>query len=80
VRAGREGHGLPRPMDIGRCNDAYPAIQAAPALPKAFGIGVKELPLPLVPGWYEQKAVRILLTLLSRGIRNIRLGPRCRPS
>ncbi|OIO02932.1 MAG: hypothetical protein COX65_08275 [Elusimicrobia bacterium CG_4_10_14_0_2_um_filter_56_8] len=67
-------------MDIGRCNDAYPAIQAAPALPKAFGIGVKELPLPLVPGWYEQKAVRILLTLLSRGIRNIRLGPRCRPS
>ncbi|MCJ7633839.1 hydroxylamine reductase, partial [Candidatus Bathyarchaeota archaeon] len=25
--------------------------------------------------WYEQKAVAILLTLLSLGIRNIRLGP-----
>ena len=25
--------------------------------------------------WYEQKAVAILLTLLSLGIKNIRLGP-----
>ena len=25
--------------------------------------------------WYEQKAVCILLTLLSLGIKNIRLGP-----
>jgi hydroxylamine reductase len=36
---------------------------------------VNELPLSLVLSWYEQKAVCILLTLLSLGIKNIRLGP-----
>jgi hydroxylamine reductase len=29
----------------------------------------------MVLSWYEQKAVAILLTLLSLGIKNIRLGP-----
>jgi len=29
----------------------------------------------MVLSWYEQKAVVILLTLLSLGIKNIRLGP-----
>jgi hydroxylamine reductase len=33
------------------------------------------LPLTLVLSWYEQKAVCILLTLLSLGIKNIYLGP-----
>ena len=67
--------GIPRLLDIGQCNDAYSAIQIAIALSKAFGIGVNELPLSMILSWYEQKAVAILLTLLSLGIKNIRLGP-----
>ena len=67
--------GLPRIMDVGQCNDAYSAIQIALALADAFKVGVNELPLTLVLSWYEQKAVAILLTLLSLGIKNIYLGP-----
>jgi hydroxylamine reductase len=67
--------GLPRLLDLGQCNDAYSAIKIAVALSKAFNCGVNDLPLSLVLSWYEQKAVAILLTLLSLGIRNIRLGP-----
>jgi hydroxylamine reductase len=44
-------------------------------LSKAFGVGVNDLPLSMILSWYEQKAVAILLTLLSLGIKNIRLGP-----
>jgi hydroxylamine reductase len=67
--------GLPRIMDMGQCNDAYSAIQVALALANAFECDVNELPLSLVLSWYEQKAVCILLTLLSLGIKNIYLGP-----
>ena len=67
--------GIPRLLDMGQCNDAYSAIQVAVALAKAFGCGVNDLPLSMVLSWYEQKAVVILLTLLSLGIKNIRLGP-----
>ena len=67
--------GLPRIMDMGQCNDAYSAIQVATALADAFGCGVNDLPLSMVLSWYEQKAVCILLTLLSLGIKNIYLGP-----
>jgi len=67
--------GLPRLMDMGQCNDAYSAIQVAVALAKAFECDVNDLPLTLVLSWYEQKAVCILLTLLSLGIKNIYLGP-----
>ena len=67
--------GIPRLLDMGQCNDAYSAIQVAVALAQAFDCGVNELPLTLVLSWYEQKAVCILLTLLSLGIRNIYLGP-----
>ncbi len=67
--------GLPRIMDMGQCNDAYSAIQVAIALADAFKCGVNELPLTLVLSWYEQKAVCILLTLLSLGIQNIYIGP-----
>jgi hydroxylamine reductase len=67
--------GIPRLLDVGQCNDAYSAIQIAVALAKAFGVGVNDLPLSMVLSWYEQKAVAILLTLLSLGIRDIRLGP-----
>jgi len=74
IDAGEIG-GLPRIMDMGQCNDAYSAIQVAVALANAFGVGVNELPLSMVLSWYEQKAVCILLTLLSLGIKNIRIGP-----
>ncbi len=67
--------GLPRILDMGQCNDAYSAIKVALALADAFDCGVNELPLTLVLSWYEQKAVAILLTLLSLGIKNIYLGP-----
>ena len=67
--------GLPRIMDMGQCNDAYSAIRVALALSDAFGCDVNRLPLTLVLSWYEQKAVCILLTLLSLGIKNIYLGP-----
>jgi len=67
--------GIPRLLDIGQCNDSYSAIQIALALSKALNVGVNDLPLSLILSWYEQKAVAILLTLLSLGIRNIRLGP-----
>jgi len=66
---------FPRVLDMGQCNDAYSAIQVAVALAQVFKCGVNDLPLTLVLSWYEQKAVCILLTLLSLGITNIRLGP-----
>jgi hydroxylamine reductase len=62
-------------LDVGQCNDAYSAIQIAVALAGAFECGVNDLPLSMILSWYEQKAVVILLTLLSLGIKNIRLGP-----
>ncbi len=67
--------GLPRIMDVGQCNDAYSAVRVALALADAFGCSVNELPLTLILSWYEQKAVCILLTLLSLNIKGIYLGP-----
>ena len=67
--------GLPRLLDMGQCNDAYGAIQVAVALAGAFGCSVNELPLTLVISWFEQKAVAVLLTLLSLNIQGITLGP-----
>lgn len=67
--------GIPRLLDMGQCNDAYSAIVVASALADAFKCTVNELPLSMILSWYEQKAVCILLTLLSLGIKNIRLGP-----
>ena len=67
--------GIPRLLDVGQCNDAYSAIQIAVALANAFECDVNDLPLSLIISWYEQKAVAILLTLLSLGIKDIRLGP-----
>ncbi|OQB73678.1 MAG: Hydroxylamine reductase [candidate division TA06 bacterium ADurb.Bin131] len=70
-----EINSIPRLIDCGQCNDAYSAIIIAKALADAFGCSVNELPLSLILSWYEQKAVCILLTLFSLGIKNIRLGP-----
>ena len=68
-------NGIPRFLDVGQCNDAYSAIQLAMALADAFGCEVNDLPLSLVLSWFEQKAIVILLTLLSLGIKDIRVGP-----
>jgi len=67
--------GIPRLLDVGQCNDAYSAIQIAVALAGAFECDVNDLPLSMILSWYEQKAVVILLTLFSLGIKDIRLGP-----
>lgn len=67
--------GLPRLLDVGQCNDAYSAVVIATALADAFGTDINGLPLSLIISWYEQKAVAVLLALLSLGIRNIYLGP-----
>ncbi|WP_394200115.1 hydroxylamine reductase [Shewanella waksmanii] len=68
-------NGIPRLLDIGQCNDAYSAIQLAIALSEVFECEINELPLSLVLSWFEQKAIVILLTLLSLGVKNIRTGP-----
>jgi hydroxylamine reductase len=67
--------GIPRLLDIGQCNDSYSAIKIASALAGAFDCGVNDLPLSLMVSWFEQKAVAVLLSLLSLGIRGIHLGP-----
>ncbi len=67
--------GIPRLLDVGQCNDAYSAVQIASALANAFDCGVNDLPLSMILSWYEQKACAILLSLLSLGIKDIRLGP-----
>jgi len=67
--------GLPRLLDMGQCNDAYGAISVAVALAKAFNCGVNDLPLTLCISWFEQKAVAVLLTLLSLGVKGISIGP-----
>jgi hydroxylamine reductase len=67
--------GLPRLLDMGQCNDTYGAIKVAVALAQAFDCGVNDLPLTIVLSWFEQKAVAVLLTLLSLGVKNIRVGP-----
>jgi hydroxylamine reductase len=67
--------GLPRLLDVGQCNDAYSAIMLAVKLADTLGCSVNELPLSLVLSWFEQKAIVILLTLLSLGVKNIVTGP-----
>ncbi|WP_215779683.1 hydroxylamine reductase [Paludibacterium sp. B53371] len=68
-------NGLPRLLDVGQCNDAYSAVMLAVTLAEKLGCGVNDLPLSLVLSWFEQKAIVILLTLLSLGVRNITVGP-----
>ena len=67
--------GIPRLLDMGQCNDAISAIRVASALAEALSCTVNDLPLTLVLSWMEQKAVAILMALLSLGIRGIYLGP-----
>ena len=68
--------GIPRVIDAGQCNDCYSLVVIAQALAQAFGTDVNGLPLSFNISWYEQKAVLVLLTLLSLGVKDIMLGPR----
>ncbi|MDD2473984.1 MULTISPECIES: hydroxylamine reductase [unclassified Methanoculleus] len=68
--------GIPRVLDAGQCNDCYSLVVIAKALAEAFGVGINELPISYNIAWYEQKAVLVLLALLSLGVRDITLGPR----
>ncbi|PKL69892.1 MAG: hydroxylamine reductase [Methanomicrobiales archaeon HGW-Methanomicrobiales-1] len=68
--------GIPRVLDAGQCNDCYSLVVIAQALAKAFGVGINELPISYNIAWYEQKAVLVLLSLLSLGVKDITLGPK----
>ena len=67
--------GIPRVLDAGQCNDSYSLVRIALKLSEVFGVGVNELPIVYNIAWYEQKAVIVLLALLSLGVKNIHLGP-----
>jgi len=68
--------GIPRVLDAGQCNDSYSLVKIALALKDAFGLDdVNKLPIAYNIAWYEQKAVIVLLALLSLGIKDIHLGP-----
>ena len=68
--------GIPRVLDAGQCNDSYSLVVIALKLQEAFGLDhVNDLPLSFDIGWYEQKAVIVLLALLHLGVKGIRLGP-----
>ncbi len=69
-------NGIPRVLDAGQCNDSYSLVKIALALKDAFGLDdLNDLPIAYNIAWYEQKAVIVLLALLSLGIKNIHLGP-----
>jgi len=69
-------NGIPRVLDAGQCNDSYSLVLIALKLKEAFNLdNVNELPLTFNIAWYEQKAVIVLLALLSLGIKNIHVGP-----
>jgi len=68
--------GIPRVLDAGQCNDSYSLVVIAQKLAEAFQLSsINELPLVFNIAWYEQKAVIVLLALLSLGVKNIHLGP-----
>lgn len=69
-------NGIPRVLDAGQCNDSYSLVRIALALKDAFALDdLNELPIAYNIAWYEQKAVIVLLALLSLGVKNIHLGP-----
>lgn len=68
--------GIPRVLDAGQCNDSYSLALIALKLKEIFGLDdINDLPLAFNIAWYEQKAVIVLLALLSLGVKNIHLGP-----
>lgn len=69
-------NGIPRVLDAGQCNDSYSLAVIALKLKEVFGMeDINQLPIVYNIAWYEQKAVIVLLALLSLGVKNIHLGP-----
>ena len=69
-------NGIPRVLDAGQCNDSYSLAVIALKLKEIFELNdINELPIIYNIAWYEQKAVIVLLALLSLGVKNIHLGP-----
>ena len=69
-------NGIPRVLDAGQCNDSYSWAVVALKLKEIFGANdINDLPIEFNIAWYEQKAVIVLLALLSLGIKNIHIGP-----
>ncbi|MDR1699153.1 MAG: hydroxylamine reductase, partial [Prevotellaceae bacterium] len=67
--------GIPRVLDAGQCNDSYSLVVIALKLKEIFQLNdVNDLPIAYNIAWYEQKAVIVLLALLSLGVKNIHLG------
>ena len=68
--------GIPRVLDAGQCNDSYSLAVVALKLKEVFELDdINDLPISFDIGWYEQKAVAVLLALLHLGVKGIRLGP-----
>ncbi|MBW2643983.1 MAG: hydroxylamine reductase [Deltaproteobacteria bacterium] len=68
--------GIPRILDAGQCNDCYSLAVIALKLKEVFGLDdINDLPISFDIGWYEQKAVAVLLALLFLGVKGMRLGP-----
>ena len=69
-------NGIPRVLDAGQCNDSYSLALIALKLKEIFGLSdINDLSIIFNIAWYEQKAVIVLLALLSLGVKNIHLGP-----
>lgn len=69
-------NGIPRVLDAGQCNNSYSLAVIALKLKEVFGLDdINDLPIIYNISWYEQKAVIVLLALLSLGVKNIHLGP-----
>lgn len=67
---------IPRVLDAGQCNDSYSLAIIALKLKEIFKLeDINDLPIIYNIAWYEQKAVIVLLALLSLGVKNIHLGP-----
>ncbi|MFP4153167.1 MAG: hydroxylamine reductase [Alkalispirochaeta sp.] len=68
--------GIPRVLDAGQCNDSYSLAVIALKLKEIFGMeDINDLPIDFDIAWYEQKAVTVLLALLSLGFKGVRIGP-----
>ena len=64
--------GIPRVLDAGQCNDSYSLAVIALELQKAFELNdINDLPISFDIAWYDQKAVIVLLALLSLGVKGI---------
>lgn len=67
---------IPKVLDAGQCNDTYSLIMTTLWLKQKLGADdINDLPVVFNIAWYEQKAVIVLLALLSLGIKNIHIGP-----